>query len=299
MKAFITKITPWHPRKIRIQWELDEVGESGTFTFDVERSGSPGGPWTVVESGLTNVYTYDDMLVTEDADTLSLSRDIYYRIKVTPPSGASNSVYSLITNTDGQTETEQLDPIPAIGYRVNAPGQYEVSPETNKTQRPRRTERTRLFLLRRTILRHELILLKKLIGIEFYLLKRRHFGTRCAACYDPYTNEVIKGHCDTCFGTSWTGGYFDPILILGRRKVSQVQTQIGKQTKDDTNHPQIQVLDFPLVDEGDILVEKQHNKRFLVKQRYHTTLKTITVHQTLSVSELERQAKEYAIPVTL
>ena len=65
------------------------------------------------------------------------------------------------------------------------------------------------------------------------------------------------------------------------------------------NQTRIQFLDFPRIDEEDILVEKANNRRYLVMSRYFTSLKTIPVHQTISVSELERQAVEYKIPVSL
>lgn len=282
---------------IRIQWDLEEVTESGSFTFDVERSGSTEGPWTTVGTGLADVYTYDDPLSDEEANTLSLSRDIYYRVKVTPPSGAVNAFYSPVVNLDGQAETEIVGPRPIIGYQVLDPAQHEVDPRTQATKRPR-IER-RLFLLRRKILRDEYVRLKKLVGIEFYLLKRRHFGTRCTNCYDPYTREVTISHCSECYGTSWIGGYFNPVEILGAPQESQVQSDLSPQTKDDIRMSQIQLLDFPRIDEGDLLIEKAHNRRFLVKRRYYTTLKRISVHQTVSVSELERQAKEYMVSVAL
>jgi hypothetical protein len=74
---------------------------------------------------------------------------------------------------------------------------------------------------------------------------------------------------------------------------------MSPQAKMDINMTQIQFLDFPRIDEEDIIVEKANDRRFLVKSRYFTSLKTIPVHQTVSVSELERQAVEYKIPVTL
>ena len=166
--------------------------------------------------------------------------------------------------------------------------------------RPHDKQPGRLRLLRRKILRDEYIRLRRLAGMEFWLLKRRHFGVRCTDCYDPATREVTRSRCLVCYGTSWTGGYFTPVAILGgSQHASQVQSDISPQTKDDVHTRRIELLDFPRVDEGDLLVEKAHNRRFLVRQRYYTSLKTVTVHQTVTASELERQAVEYAIPVTL
>lgn len=299
MKAFITAINPWETNQVRLQWDLEEVGESGSFAFEVYRSGSPSGPWTKIKD-YTDVYIGYDDLDTEAANMLSLSRALYYKVRVIPPSGVVNAVESTIMDVDGQAETTVMDPLPAIGYRVLDQAQFEADPQTGQTKRPIESNLDRrLRLIRRKIMRDQYIRLKKLNGVEYYLLKRRHFGVRCPDCYDPSTTEVLISHCATCHGTSWQEGYFNPVNILGHRLNSQVQHDLSPQTKDDINIARIQFQNFPRIDEGDLLVEKDKNRRFLVKQRYFTTLKTVPVHQTVTVSELERQAEEYAISVTL
>ena len=297
MRAFITKITPWHPAEVRLQWELEEVNESGTFTFDVNRSGSPGGPWTTIATGISGV-TYIDDLSTEDANTLALTRDIYYRIKAIPPSGVGNAIYTPIVNLDGLVEHKIIESTPGNPARPIPMGQIEPEPRTNITSL-NRPMNTRLRLIKRKILRDRYIMLRNLNGIEYYLLKRRHFGTRCPVCYDSVSGELLESNCGTCYGTSWENGFYDPILLLGRRLASQVQTKISPQAIDDVNFTYIQLLDFPRVDEGDILVERVHNSRFLVRQRAVVSLKTIAVHQTLTVSELPRTAPEYKVSVSL
>lgn len=300
MKAFITNITPWFPKQVQLQWNLEEVTESGTFLFDVERSGSPSGPWTKIVESLADTYLYSDPLDQEEANTLSLARDIYYRIRAVPPSGELNAVYSAIVNLDGQAATETIGPRPVTGFQVLDSAQIEPNPVTGEVVRPRDKQPGRLRLLRRKILRDEHVRLRRLVGMEFWLLKRRHFGVRCPDCYDPSTREATQSRCSICYGTSWTGGYFAPVAILGgMQRTSQIQSDTSPQTKDDINITRFEFLDFPRIDEGDLLVDRAHNYRFLVKQRYHTALKTVTVHQTVTVSELERQAMEYTIPITL
>jgi len=188
-----------------------------------------------------------------------------------------------------------------MGFLVPDTAQHEVEPLKGQSERAVRGQNPlrRLRLLRRKILRDEYIRLRQLVGVEFLLLKRRHFGTRCTKCYDPITREITLSRCVTCYGTAFAGGYFTPIPILGAAQTSQVQTELSPQTKDDIRMQRIQFLDSPKIDEGDILVQKAHNRRFLVKQRYYTSLKMVPVHQTVTASELERQAIEYEVPVTL
>lgn len=293
---------PWHPAKVRIQWELEEVGEHGVFRFNVERSGSPGGPWTTIASSLPDTYLYDDLLNDEEAvNTLSLVRDIYYRIKAVPPSGIANAVYSPIINLDGLVESEMLPEEPGNPARPVPMAQMEADPQTLITRYPRRTDDVRRRLVKRVLIRNMYLMLRHLNGIEFALLKRRHFGTHCT-CYEPVSRTVLRSRCPICYGTSWVGGYFNPVQILGRivrGATSEIQSDLSPQSKDDISIVQVQVIDFPKVDEGDILVAKHVNRRFLVKQRYNTSLKTVIVHQTLTASELARVAPEFAIDVGL
>ena len=297
MRAVVEQITPWHPTKVKLQWTVEDVTESGNFTFHVERSGSSGGPWTdLTPAGLVNTFLFEDPLNDEEANTLSLVRDIYYRIRMIAPSTCE--FYSPVVNLDGLVEHTMMDEEPGNPARPIPAAQFEPDPATGITRRPR-TRDARLRLIKRTMLRNMYLMLKHLNGIEYALLKRRHFGTRCEECYDPNTNESIKSGCTSCFGTTWVGGYFDPIYILARRLASQVNTNVSPQGKDDINKVRIQTLDFPHIEEGDILVERVHNQRFLVQQRYFPHVKTISTHQTLAVSELPRSAPEYKISVDL
>lgn len=303
MLVVITKVSPLYTgsdKGVSVQWDVEAVKESGTFSFTLMRAGSPEGPWDDAASG-NDVFTltdYFDQPADFKANILSLARDIYYKVKVVPPSGAANQVFSRPVNLDGHAQTVIEGPSPVIGYKADTSYQYEEDPRTGLAERPRFPDGAgRLRLLRRKILREEYVLLKKLAGVEFALLKRRHYGERCTSCYDPRTREVTKSTCDVCYGTSWAGGYHNAVDLLGRRATSQIAAEVTPQAKMETNMTRIQFLDFPRIDEEDILVEKARGQRYLVKSRYFTFLKTIPVHQTVMVSELERQAVEYSIPV--
>jgi len=287
---------------VRMQWDLEEVGESGVFNFVVERSGSPGGPWTVISTSLPDTYTFDDTLNdAETANTLSLQRDIYYRIKAIPPSGILNAVYSPIVNMEGLSEHTMLPEEPGNPERPIPSAQFEMTPQVNIYKYPNDRMDIRRRLYKRALMRNMYLMLRRLNGIKFALLKRRHFGTRCTNCYDPISRTVLITGCPTCYGTSWTGGYFTPIEILGRivRGTGGGQTQLSPQTKDDINTEHIQTLDFPRIEEGDLLVAKEVNRRYIVKGQYAPSLKVVITHQTLTCTEIARMAPEFSIPAGL
>jgi hypothetical protein len=248
-----------------LQWDLKNATEVGSYSFDVFRSGSPEGPWEQRLAGGVDVYNYRDVLPTTpttmvgDPNQLSLTRGIFYKVVVTPPSGCDNAATVV----------------------------SEVEPRLDGKQR----------LLKRKILRDEGMTFKKLNGVEIAVVKRMHWGPRCTKCYDKFTKEVIRGSCTTCYGTGFTPGYFAPIVTLGRRGTLPAAKQVSPQGVAEFRPTQVTILDIPKIEPDDILVFLKDNRRFIVKVVLQTELKTVGVHQKLEVSELARSSIEYRLVV--
>lgn len=259
----ITRLLPLFPRGVFFQWDLVDSTESGTYVFDVYRSGSPEGPWTALITGAANIYNYSDVLpttATQDAaeiNQLSLTRGIFYRVVAIPPSSNRVEVVSV------------------------------VEPRLDGPQR----------LLKRKILRDESLMFRKLNGVEIAVCKRRHWGPRCTVCWDKVTKTVTRASCIACYGTGFTSGYFTPILTLGRRGTLPAAKQLAPQGVSEYRPTQVTILDAPKVEPDDLLVFLKDNKRFIVKAVIQTELKTVGVHQKLEVSELARSSIEYRLAV--
>lgn len=261
----ITRLLPLFPRGVFLQWDLVNPTESGTYVFDVYRSGSPEGPWEALSTNDANVYNYNDILpststqAASDVNQLSLTRGIFYRIVATPPSGPDNKVEVVSV----------------------------VEPRLDGKQR----------LLKRKILRDESLTFKKLNGVEIAVVKRMHWGPRCSKCWDATTKTVTRGSCTTCFGTGFSPGYFKPIITLGRRGTLPEAKQITPQGISEYRPTQVTILDAPKVDPDDVLVFLKDNRRFVVKSAIQTELRTVAVHQKFEVSELPRSSIEYRLVV--
>ncbi len=270
MEVVITRVTPLFPLRVFIQWDLQNAEESGDFTFDVERSGSPEGPFDKVAVNLKNTFNFMEDLVLnkpftsdkvyEGANLFRLENSCYYRILVTPPSGRNNAVYS----------EPQL-----------------IENGLNKNDR----------LLRRKIMHDESVGLRKLSGVELMVLKRRHWGERCDDCFDLTTKEVLQEDCEDCYATGFKEGYFTPVKVYGRFTDNPVQAQMSPQGLVETNQPRLTILDYPKLDSGDIIVDLRRNDRYEVKIVLPTTLKSVIIHQEATVSLLARDSVEYTIPV--
>lgn len=266
----ITKTTALFPSSVFVQWDLTS-DENGPHLIDVYRAGSPEGPWQQLASSLVNAYHFlDDKLnlpppekptdVHEGLHFFSLSREVYYQVVVTPPSGSANTFHS---------EPTLVEP----------------------------TLDTRTRLLKRKILRDESIAFRALNGVPIAVLKRKHWGTRCRDCYDEQLREGLKEHCKACFGTTFERGYWAPVVVRGRRTPAPVQEQMTAHGDSEVRRVNFILLDYPAIAPKDLLVDLRKNERYLVEIVSPTELKGVTVHQTITASHLARNSVEYEVLV--
>lgn len=264
-KVKIQRTTPLFPNGVFVQWDI-ESDESGAHYVDVLRAGAPEGPWEPVASQLLDAFNVlDDLqpvatpVVTREApNQYSLSRQIYYRIDVTPPSG-----------TVFQSEV------------------LPVEPHLD----------TRTKLLKRKIQRDQAVGYKRLNGVPLIVLKRRRWGERCPVCFDPTTKQALIEHCSTCYGTSFTGGYWTPVLIRGRREAASVQTNASSHGDNDVKIADFNILDYPLVEYQDLIIDIVRGDRYEIQRAHETELKSVPVHQKVTASLLNRGSVEYSVLV--
>lgn len=266
----ITRTTAMFPSSVFVQWEIAH-DENGTHTVDLHRSGSPTGPWNVVALAMVDAYHALDNHFNlppppgqndnhTGVNLLSLSRDIYYKVTVTPPSG------------------------------INGRFESAASPVE-----PGLDRRTRLF--KRKILRDESVAFRNLNGVPIAVLKVRRWGQTCRECWDATLNEATHEHCTFCFGTGYERGYWNPIYIRGRKSAAPVQTQMTAHGESDTKRVTFTVLDYPHIEKEDLLIDLRRNDRYIVEMVTPTELKGVVVHQSVTASLIARDAVEYKLLV--
>lgn len=118
------------------------------------------------------------------------------------------------------------------------------------------------------ILRRKNLSLDRHAGRDFYILKRRTFGTHCPTCWDETLQRSSESTCTSnpsCYGTGWTTGYFNAIYTKAMMNVAPKYNQItmfGQWMPQDT---MFTMLNFPPLRSQDIVVD-ENNKRWMVKQ---------------------------------
>lgn len=275
LRLEINRLLPLYPRGTFVQWDLTGTTEVGVYLFTVERSGSENGPWAPVLVAAPDVYSVLDTVPTSGTEQLPVPAPqnavpqpmpynilqtnvtYFYRVTVTPPSGAGGAV-SVVEEVEAQLK----------GYQK---------------------------MVRRKLLYDIYKAFKHVNGVEIAVLKRVRWGARCNRCFDAFTKETVRGNCSQCFGTGFFPAYFAPVVTLGRRGTSANTKQMTPQGAAEFSSTQVTLMDVPKVAPDDILVFMRDNKRYIVKASIETSLQTVGVHQKLEVSELPRAAPEFAL----
>jgi hypothetical protein len=129
----------------------------------------------------------------------------------------------------------------------------------------------RWWRIGREVIRTELVRLKNdELGTEMLVLKRRTRGQRCTVCVDPLTQEVTSSDCESCWGTGWLGGYYDPVECIWADFIEPpMQNDLdggeARGTVDDSRRTTARIINIPFLFTGDILVEKYRDNRWFVK----------------------------------
>ncbi len=124
------------------------------------------------------------------------------------------------------------------------------------------------WLLAREITRKEQLRHAALTSPRGYLLKVRRYGPRCTECTDEFTQEVKRSLCDTCYGTGYEGGYFDPIpAFYADVSLEASRDHRNPQTGMENKHViKARFIGDPLVYSYDVWVNQFSDERYYLHE---------------------------------
>jgi hypothetical protein len=154
----------------------------------------------------------------------------------------------------------------------------------------------------RSILRQEYKRLTSLpVGIDGWLLRRRHWGTACTACTDfDLSNAVVNSSCTTCYGTGIVGGYYNAYayymeFVKGEKSELTEKPPFGT---EDNIVRQGRGVAYPLITGYDIWVSAKTDDRYLIRTvQTVAEMKETPVIYAFSLHELPADRIEYSIPL--
>ena len=281
-----------------MQWSIEDPDTSrvGGVTFSVDRSGSPGGPWEVRAEGLDRVHFTDqfrDALDdTSEENLLALSREVWYRVRATLDDGTVLTSAPVDNYGTLPTVFSHVDSVGLVADRAQNMPDPQSSPFN-----PRNGLNGRLQLVQRAIQRRAIINLQFFSGVQFAVLKQKHFGKRCVVCFDPATKSILISACKNCYGTGWEGGFYEPILTVGKISEAPLQAQTEPMAQTEIVASTIELLDFPRLEKKDILIELDNNRRWIVDLVADRMLRRRRITQTVQCKELGRTAVAYNVPI--
>jgi hypothetical protein len=127
---------------------------------------------------------------------------------------------------------------------------------------------------------------RSLRGIECTLYKKRNFGPRCHLCVDALTNRVTVSNCQSCSGTGFVIGYYEPVNIHVNIEPYPTEIRLANVGKIEPSDTQIFMTNFPVMYPGDLVVEPDE-KHWRVKGTHYTERNRNLVHQVLGVTQLK------------
>lgn len=168
-----------------------------------------------------------------------------------------------------------------------ATGEFTESEVTSNGEKP---DRIALSIIRRNNL-----ILKVKNGIDAFVFVERTFGQKCT-CLDPVKQRKKRSDCPICLGTTFVGGFLDPIQIRVNISPSPKVSQFANFGELQPNQTAGWMSNFPELKQRDLVVEAVANGTRWRVTRVSTTRKNrALVHQNLLLTEINRSDIEWKL----
>lgn len=140
-------------------------------------------------------------------------------------------------------------------------------------------------------------LLEDTIGTPCLAFPRRRGGVLCDKCFDRIQNKRISSHCEWCYGTNWQGGFHKPIDLFVDFSPEVENTVIRDWGETQPTESDILLANFPLLQNGDFILEMRQGRRWRVTRCRHTEKRRVPMLQFVRVVEINPGDVEYKFPV--
>ena len=157
------------------------------------------------------------------------------------------------------------------------------------------TQTSWVALRSKEIQRREYLMLSKFIGVQSYLFRKKSYGQRCAACWNPTAEQVMNDHCPVCIGTSFEGGFFAPAPFLAQYETTpneRTKTYFGKL---ESNQIGAWTVSMPVINSEDVIVRIGDWAMYRVDRIMTTELQINTVRQIMTLVQLGKGDVEYQL----
>lgn len=133
----------------------------------------------------------------------------------------------------------------------------------------------------------------------FYLLKRIRMGEVCECFDDVRGTSSDQDRCPICFGMGYKGGFFKSIPIklnLQNAQSKQEEMHIAG-TVENKSPIQAWTSGYPIIQEGDMIVDTLHGDRFIVMSWQPSYKTGYLIRQSIQMIDVQESSLLYSVPL--
>ena len=138
-------------------------------------------------------------------------------------------------------------------------------------------------------------LLEDVTGVPCFIYIRRRGGIACGDCFDPIQKKRTASFCNTCYGTNWAGGFYNPLDAYVDLTPNPVNSTIADWGEVKKNETDMLLSNYPELSPGDLVRELRSNRLWRVVACRQTQKRRVPMLQYARVVEVSAGDVEYRI----
>jgi len=157
-------------------------------------------------------------------------------------------------------------------------------------------ERYEDLIIREIRYRNDL-LLRQFTGMPCALFLKKSYGQRCHVCWDGIMDRCSDGKCESCYRTTYLGGYYLPVFRYVNFQPAATPVAIDVHGKEQRVYTRAIFTHDPILMPGDIVKNLTSGEVWDIAQTDPPTSKLGNVgHQNLVLYRLDHDDIECSVP---
>jgi hypothetical protein len=156
---------------------------------------------------------------------------------------------------------------------------------------------------------NESLLYNNYHGEPSVIVKRKSTGARCTECWSSARQQRTKSHCETCNGTGFVTGYYQPIKAQISFDSDPKATDPGKTGESVFDSKRCRLSNYPIVRPKDLIINLDDYKRYVIVRVETTKLPNLSkdkqtlsrqnyiISQIVTLEELNTDDDEYRMDI--
>lgn len=133
-------------------------------------------------------------------------------------------------------------------------------------------------------------------GIAGAVVPRKSWGAKCSRCYNYERGLPEDPDCPICYGTGFTGGYLNPVLIPMLFNPPRMAI-VNAGLKYEPHQIYVELANWPIAYPHDVVVDRVMNIRYRIDQVTPTSHRMHIVSQVAMLLRVDENDVLYDLPI--